>query len=63
MRYIDDIELELKNDKYEVKQINFRSTFYSDFESIKEISKVVNNASVASLARLNKRDIEHGLGC
>lgn len=32
MRYIDDIELELKNNKYEVKQINFRSTFYSDFE-------------------------------
>ena len=34
MRYIDDIELELKNNKYEVKQINFRSTFYSDFEEL-----------------------------
>lgn len=34
MRYIDDIELELKNNKYEVKQINFRSTFYSDFEGL-----------------------------
>ena len=34
MRYIDDIELELKNDKYEVKQINFRITFYSDFEEL-----------------------------
>lgn len=33
MRYIDDIELELKNNKYEVKQINFRST-YSDFEEL-----------------------------
>ena len=34
MRYIDDIELELKNNKYDVKQINFRSTFYSDFEEL-----------------------------
>ena len=34
MRYIDDIELEIKNNKYEVKQINFRSTFYSDFEEL-----------------------------
>lgn len=34
MRCIDDIELELKNNKYEVKQINFRSTFYSDFEEL-----------------------------
>lgn len=32
--YIDDIELELKGNKYEVKQINFRSTFYSDFEEL-----------------------------
>ena len=34
MRYIDDIELELKGNKYEVKQINFRSSFYSDFEEL-----------------------------
>ena len=34
MRYIDDIELELKGGKYEVKKINFRSTFYSDFEEL-----------------------------
>ncbi len=34
MRYIDDIELELKGNKYGVKQINFRSTFYSDFEEL-----------------------------
>ena len=34
MRYIDDIELELKGNKYEIKQINFRSTFYSDFEEL-----------------------------
>jgi len=34
MRYIDDIELELKENKYEVKKINFRSTFYSDFEEL-----------------------------
>ena len=34
MRYIDDIELELKNNKYQVKQINFRSAFYNDFEEL-----------------------------
>ena len=34
MRYIDDIELEQKNSKYQVKQINFRSTFYNDFEEL-----------------------------
>ena len=34
MRYIDDIELEFKNSIYMVKQINFRSTFYSDFEEL-----------------------------
>lgn len=34
MRYIDDIELEYKHNRYEVKQINFRSTFYNDFEEL-----------------------------
>ncbi|MBE6158301.1 MAG: recombinase family protein [Firmicutes bacterium] len=34
MRYVDDIELELKNEKYEVKKINFRSTFYNDFNDL-----------------------------
>ena len=34
MRYIDDIELEYKNNEYQVKQINFRSTFYNDFEEL-----------------------------
>ena len=34
MRYVDDIELETINNKYEVKQVNFRSTFYSDFEEL-----------------------------
>ena len=34
MRYIDDIELEYKNNKYQVKQINFRNTFYNDFEEL-----------------------------
>lgn len=34
MRYVDDIELEMKNNSYEIKQINFRSTFYSDFEEL-----------------------------
>ena len=34
MRYVDDIELEETNNKYEVKQINFRTTFYSDFEEL-----------------------------
>ncbi len=34
MRYVDDIELEVINNRYEVKQINFRSTFYNDFEDL-----------------------------
>ena len=34
MRYVDDIELEMTNNKYEVKQVNFRSAFYSDFEEL-----------------------------
>ena len=34
MRYIDDIELEIKNKKLEVKQVNFRSTFYNDFKTL-----------------------------
>ncbi len=34
MRYIDEVELETKNGKYVVKQINFRSTFYNDFNEL-----------------------------
>ena len=34
MRYIDDIELEFKYNMYMIKQVNFRSTFYSDFEEL-----------------------------
>ena len=34
MRYIDDIELELVNNKYKVKLTNFISTFYKDFKSL-----------------------------
>ena len=34
MRYIDDVELEMKNNNYEIKQINFSSTFYSEFEEL-----------------------------
>ena len=34
MKYVDDIELEIANKKYVVKQINFRSTFYSDYEEL-----------------------------
>ena len=34
MRYINDIELEFKNNMYMIKQVNFRSTFYSDFEEL-----------------------------
>ena len=34
MRYIDDIELEFKNNMYMIKQVNFRSTFYNDFEEL-----------------------------
>ena len=34
MKYIDDIELELVNNKYKVKLTNFRFTFYKDFKSL-----------------------------
>ena len=34
MRYIENIELEIKSNKYVVKQVNFRSTFYEDFENL-----------------------------
>ena len=34
MKYIDDIELELVNNKYKVKLTNFRYTFYKDFKSL-----------------------------
>ena len=34
MRYIDDVDLEMKDNNYEIKQVNFRSTFYSDFEEL-----------------------------
>lgn len=34
MRYIDDIELEFKNNMYMIKQVNFRSTFYNEFEEL-----------------------------
>lgn len=34
MRYIDDVELETKNGKLVVKQINFRSTFYNYFNEL-----------------------------
>ncbi len=34
MRYVDDIELEIVNKNYTVKQINFRSTIYSEFEEL-----------------------------
>ena len=34
MRYIDDVELEFKNGKLVVKQINFRSIFYNDFNEL-----------------------------
>ncbi len=36
MRYIDDIELEIIDNKLDVKQINFRSTFYNDFNELYE---------------------------
>jgi len=34
MKYVDDVELEMKDKNYEIKQLNFRSTFYSDFEEL-----------------------------
>ena len=42
---IKDIELlgdiEYKNNKYQVKQINFRSTFYNDFEELYKICEKI----------------------
>ncbi len=34
MRYVDDVELEFNNKTYDIKQVNFRSTFYSEFEEL-----------------------------
>ncbi len=34
MRYIDNVELEMVNNSFVVKQANFRSTFYSEFEEL-----------------------------
>ena len=34
MRYIDEIELELVNNKYRVKLVNFRTTFYKEFKEL-----------------------------
>lgn len=42
----------------DVMEAGFAASSKSDFKAIKEISKVVKNASVVSLARLNKRDID-----
>ncbi len=42
----------------DVIEAGFAASSKNDFEAIKEISKVINNASVASLARLNRNDIE-----
>ena len=40
MRYIDDIELELKNNKYEVKLINYRRNIYSYYEKLYKKEKI-----------------------
>ena len=42
----------------DVMEAGFAASSKSDFEAIKQICAVVNNASVASLARLNKKDID-----
>ena len=34
MRYVDDVELEFNNKTYDIKQVNFRSIFYSEFEEL-----------------------------
>lgn len=34
MKYIDDVELELVGKEYRVKQLNFRTTFYEDFQEL-----------------------------
>ena len=34
MRYIDEVELELVNNKYRVKFNNFRTTFYKEFKDL-----------------------------
>lgn len=63
MRYIDDIELEFKNNMYMIKQVNFRSTFYSDFEELynkgyidkkKEITYGFNGISINTNIRYSE---------
>ncbi len=63
MRYIDDIELEFKNNMYLIKQVNFRSTFYSDFEELynkgyidkkKEITYGFNGISINTNIRYSE---------
>ena len=34
MRYIDDVELEMINKKYRIKNVNFRTTFFTEFKEL-----------------------------
>ena len=42
----------------DVIEAGFAASNQKDFEAIKEIAKVVKNATVVSLARCNKKDID-----
>ena len=40
MRFIDNIELESKGNRYSVKQVDFRSTMYEDFKKLYELGYI-----------------------
>lgn len=40
MRFIDNIELESKRNRYSVKQVDFRSTMYEDFKKLYELGYI-----------------------
>ena len=62
MRYIDDIELELINNKYRVKLVNFRTTFYKEYKELfdkgyidlkRKITHSFNGISIDSKVRFS----------
>ena len=52
------IAKELDNMGIDIIEAGFAASSKRDFEAIKEISKIVKNATVTSLARCNKNDID-----
>lgn len=63
MRYIDNIELETFNNKYLVKNVNFRSTFYEDFDKLykqgyidkhKVLTYTLNGVSIDGIVRYSE---------